>query len=135
MKVRDVDEFMMEIDEFTCVDVERWEDEKGVLKYLIMVMEKPIHEVEEKVFVRCREIVDSTYIPPPLGESRGFSFGSQSHWDLMISVNDQKILEEGENASHEAIISAINEVQSQQVTFDDVLDETFEFGYELRGEV
>lgn len=115
MNVRDLDEFMADIDEWVLDDVERWEDEKGGLNHLILKLEKPITEEEVEIFVDAHVVQESSsLIPNPRdGENRAFVFGASSHYLLTLNKGqDKSIPASALNFAHESLMdSAVDKVQ------------------------
>lgn len=106
MEVKEVDEFMADVDEWTLDDIERWEDEEGKLKHLVLKLVKPIAEERVEVYVNAQLVRESSsMIPNPRdGESRAFVFGAKDYFVLTLRKSqDDSIPAQALNFAHECL--------------------------------
>lgn len=126
MEVRDVDEFMEDIDEYQVKDVERWEDEHGNLKHLTVVMESVIAEDTAELWVEALYKRDSNYdMYPSNPKAPAIEYGRKEWCELTYYPDKQ-------DAEHDAVIQLYKLLFEDKVDFDEVLDIPYELEI-LRG--
>lgn len=106
MNVRDLDEFMADIDEWVLDDIERWEDEKGRLKYLIFKMKKPFAEQMVDVQIGARKITKQNAFTDPK-RNKAYTFGAKSYFELVLDMGqDESIPAEALHSARESLMDS-----------------------------
>lgn len=118
MIVKDIDEFIEDIDEYQVKDVERWEDEKGNLRHLIVVMERPFAEITQKLHVDAWYNKEKEYdMQARNPKMPAMQIGGAEWYELTYNPDKQD-----ESIDEDAKVALYRIMYNGDVDFDEVLD-------------